>query len=665
MSFLNSLSFLGWGVLLSVPPLIVLLYFLKLKRAPLVVPSTYLWSRAIEDMHVNTIWQKLRRNILLWLQLLFVALLILAVLRPGNQAMQATQERLVLLIDQSASMNASVGSETRLEIAKRRATELIDGMSPESVAMIISFADEARVVQSYTNNRALLRRKLDQIQPTNRLTQLDEALQAASGLANPPQTYEEGNPNALGLAQPLEARLYLFTDGGVQLDSEFSLGNLKPEYIPIGNQRLPNNVGIVAFAADENPEQAGQIQAFAQLFNSSDDPQVFDLELFMEGDLLDARSDVELAPGATASVSFDVSRSVEDSIASGVLKLVMNIKDDLEIDNMAYAVFNTRKQSRILVITPGNDALELALETDEISEFARVRVENAEFLETEAYRNLTETTAVDLVIYDRCKPEKMPMANTLFWGQLPPLETWKQGPLSSPVVLIDADETHPLVEWLELGEVLVAEGFQITGPPGTLNLVSSNLGSVMAVGQRLGFEDAVIGFEIVTATEDGKKLANTDWPRHLSFPMFIQNVVNYLGNAAGLNAQKSYLPGENIEIRTVVPYESITVEAPDQQRKSIRRGRQNTYQFTDSRDLGIYKVYEGDDRFVDQQFAVNLTSREESDLRVPDSLELGYEEVQAGQALELGRQEYWKWLLMLSLIILGVEWYIYNRRIYL
>mgnify|MGYP006196792035 FL=1 len=219
MSFLNSLSFLGWGVLLSVPPLIVLLYFLKLKRAPLVVPSTYLWSRAIEDMHVNTIWQKLRRNILLWLQLLFVALLILAVLRPGNQAMQATQERLVLLIDQSASMNASVGSETRLEIAKRRATELIDGMSPESVAMIISFADEARVVQSYTNNRALLRRKLDQIQPTNRLTQLDEALQAASGLANPPQTYEEGNPNALGLAQPLEARLYLFTDGGVQLDS--------------------------------------------------------------------------------------------------------------------------------------------------------------------------------------------------------------------------------------------------------------------------------------------------------------------------------------------------------------------------------------------------------------------------------------------------------------
>jgi hypothetical protein len=664
MSFLNSLSFLGWGVLLSVPPLIVLLYFLKLKRAPLVVPSTYLWTRAIEDMHVNTIWQRLRKNILLWLQLLFVVLLILAVLRPGNEAMQMTQERLVLLIDQSASMNAKVGSETRLEIAKRRATELVDGLSPESVAMIIAFADEARVVQSYTNNRALLRRKLDQIQPTNRTTQLDEALQAASGLANPPQTYEEGNPNALGLAQPLEARLYLFTDGGVEVDPEFVLGNLQPEYIPIGNERLPNNVGIIAFSAAENPERPGEIQAFAQLLNSSDSRQTFDLELYLDDELLDARSDVELASGATGSLSFDVSRGVDDSIASGVLHLVMSISDDLPIDNSAYAVFNTRKQSRILVVTPGNDALELALETDELKQYARVRIENLAFLETETYRNLTETTAVDLVIYDRCAPEKMPMANTLFWGTMPPMETWKRGPLTSPLVLIDSDESHPLVEWLELGEVLVAEGFQVSGPPGTLNLVSSNLGSVVAIGQRLGFEDAVIGFELISETEDGKTLANTDWPRHPSFPMFIQNVINYLGNAAGLNAQKSYLPGQTVEIRTVIPYETISVREPKGQRQTLRRGRQNTYQYATADELGVYDVYEGEDEFVDQRFAVNLTSRAESDLRVPDSLELGYKEVQAGQARELGRREYWKWLLLLALVILGIEWYIYNRRIY-
>ena len=64
----------------------MLLYFLKLKRQPLEVPSTYLWSRTIEDLHVNSIWQRLRRNLLLFLQILLILLLMLALLRPGWRA---------------------------------------------------------------------------------------------------------------------------------------------------------------------------------------------------------------------------------------------------------------------------------------------------------------------------------------------------------------------------------------------------------------------------------------------------------------------------------------------------------------------------------------------------------------------------------------------------
>jgi Aerotolerance regulator N-terminal. len=71
-----------WAIMAALPVLLVLLYFLKLKRHPVEVPSTYLWKKSIEDLHVNSIWQRLRRNLLLFLQLLVLLLAIFALLIP-------------------------------------------------------------------------------------------------------------------------------------------------------------------------------------------------------------------------------------------------------------------------------------------------------------------------------------------------------------------------------------------------------------------------------------------------------------------------------------------------------------------------------------------------------------------------------------------------------
>src|SRR5829696_5927912 len=55
-------------IVVALPILLLLLYFLKLKRQPLAVPSTYLWRKTIDDMQVNSLFQWLRRNVLLLLQ---------------------------------------------------------------------------------------------------------------------------------------------------------------------------------------------------------------------------------------------------------------------------------------------------------------------------------------------------------------------------------------------------------------------------------------------------------------------------------------------------------------------------------------------------------------------------------------------------------------------
>ena len=108
MSWLSALSGWQWLLLSLVPPLILLLYFLKLRRTALEVPSTYLWTKTIEDLHVNSIWQKLRNSLLLILQMLVCLFLALALLRPGCDGDELQGEYFIFLVDNSASMAATL-----------------------------------------------------------------------------------------------------------------------------------------------------------------------------------------------------------------------------------------------------------------------------------------------------------------------------------------------------------------------------------------------------------------------------------------------------------------------------------------------------------------------------------------------------------------------------
>ena len=74
MSFLSPLTAIVAAAVAV--PLLVSLYFLKLRRKPMAVPSTLLWSKSIQDLQVNAPFQRIRNNLLLWLQLLLLALLL-------------------------------------------------------------------------------------------------------------------------------------------------------------------------------------------------------------------------------------------------------------------------------------------------------------------------------------------------------------------------------------------------------------------------------------------------------------------------------------------------------------------------------------------------------------------------------------------------------------
>ena len=117
MPFTTPLALLG---LLFIPA-VVAMYLLKLRRDETIVPSTLLWSRLVADVEANAPWQRLRRSLLLLLQLLLVAILALLAARPFLERPAGLARDVVLVLDTSASMAATDVTPDRLTAAKAAA----------------------------------------------------------------------------------------------------------------------------------------------------------------------------------------------------------------------------------------------------------------------------------------------------------------------------------------------------------------------------------------------------------------------------------------------------------------------------------------------------------------------------------------------------------------
>jgi hypothetical protein len=668
---------LFWALLAAIPPLIILLYFLKLKRRLLEVPSTYLWHKSIEDLHVNAIWQRLRRNLLLFLQLLVILLVVLALFRPSWQQRQLTGKRSVFLVDNSASMQATDVGQSRLEDAKQKVLELIDQMHSGDAAMVISFADAARVKQNFTDDRRLLREAVHAIQPTIRPTSLREALKVASGLANPGHVGED-----FQLTPDMEVHLYIFSDGKFAPVSGFSLGNLKffdPEkpdesggaFVPIGRPDA-SNVGIVAFNVRRSEADPELYQAFARLENFGSEDVDVEAGLYRyrpggtgEDQLIDAAQRTVPA-GETRGMAFDL-----PSGESGVLELRIKASadDHLAVDDKAWTVVSPPRPVRVLLVTPGNEPLELALTTDSLEEIAEVVIDSPKFLEDKQYADNALSGAYDLVIYDRCAPKEMPRANTLFIGRLPPAEGWSAKPKVDAPQILPVSTPHPLLQWIDLGNVLLAEGTPLEPPPGGSALVDSDVGPMLAIAPRKGFEDAVLGFVLLDEVtgDDGKteRFIGTNWITRQSFPVFVLNVFDYLGGGRNLLGTGSVQPGQPVVLEGTAPLANLQVRTPAGKTTDLKAGKLGKVNFTATGELGPYEVRcEGETL---RWFAVNLFHSAESNIRPNPKpvIKIGYVEVEGQTGWKTGRRDIWRWLLLLGLAVLLLEWYIYNRRVYL
>ena len=88
-------------------PVIVALYFLRIRRPTRIVPALNLWPDQIRDRQANVPWQRIRFSWLLLLQLLAAAVLVAAAAQPARST------------DLPAKRVSDIGREALCELADR------------------------------------------------------------------------------------------------------------------------------------------------------------------------------------------------------------------------------------------------------------------------------------------------------------------------------------------------------------------------------------------------------------------------------------------------------------------------------------------------------------------------------------------------------------------
>src|ERR1051325_2728767 len=116
---MNFLAPVAFAFAASIPGVIVF-YLLKRKRVVKLVSSTLLWQKFLADTQASSPFQKLRKNWLLYLQILLLALAVLALTRPFFATMAKPAQLRIVILDGSASMQATDESPSRFEKAIRR-----------------------------------------------------------------------------------------------------------------------------------------------------------------------------------------------------------------------------------------------------------------------------------------------------------------------------------------------------------------------------------------------------------------------------------------------------------------------------------------------------------------------------------------------------------------
>ena len=622
MSFLTPLFlFLG---LLAGP--IILLYMLRLRRQEMRVSSTLLWQKLLRDREANAPWQRLRRNLLLILQLLILAFLVLALARPFIPVSTVVSGNVVVLLDASASMQATDVEPNRFAAAQAEVTNLIRQLGGGDQMTLIQVGQTPAVLAAATGDHTILADALAGVVVGDVAADWQAAFALAAGAA-------QGYRNA---------RVVILSDGGLLPD----LPPLPAEliYIPVGASG--ENLALSALAT--RATETG-IQLFTSVTNHGLADQSALLSLYVDDVLFDSRR-VEVLTGNTIHLTWEL----PDDSALIRAELNDNEADILPLDNVAWAVHEGGISNRVLLVTEGNLFLEQiyavlpGIEAFKAAPDSPLLTSDDENAET-----------FDLYVFDGVAlPQPVPPADLFIINPTQPITPTnpESGELFTVTGVFSATRVtrlvdNPLLQFVDWSGVDIRQA-KLVVADWAQTLISAEGGPLLLTGEQGGYRRAILTFD----------LRDSDLPLQIAFPILMANLTGWLNPGQAFDTPASLQPGDPVTITPGAGTTRVLVQQPD---GSIWREEvgESAIIFAETGKLGLYQVRleDGSGERPAGSFAVNLFDPHESAAAPRETLNLAAQTVGASRENDVSQRELWPWLAAIAFLILLVEWWVHFR----
>ena len=607
--------------LLALVPVLLVLHALRYRRRDVQVSTLFLWESVAREAQGNLGLRRLVQNLPLLLQILLVCLLAAALAEPALTGEAVPGRDVVLVLDVSASMQARGERGTRFEQAREHALRLLRELPAGRRMAVVTAGRQPRLASFFSSDKPLLRETL-------------RDLEAGDGAGN----MREALFLALSLTQGSGARdIVVIGDGAYPQAAELTRlreqlgGQLRHVRVDGGD----TNVGITRFAFRQVPDGEGRYEVLLTAKNFSPQPVTAPLRLSLPPQDPMERQ-LNLQPGEEEVIVSTVAGPLQ-----GVAEAELALDDDLALDNRAYGIAAAPAQTWILLVGEPNYFLETLL-----TSIPGVFVNVVPQVSPDILPRLVASNR--LIIFNGVAPPPLRRGNFLLLNAVPPDDRVRRtGTVAQPRVA-DWERRHPLLRFVDLADLQVAEALQLSLEDGARSLVEAPDTALLGLIEEPHLRVVVLGFDLM----------QSDLPLRVAFPVFIGNLLRWLAPPAS-DGGGQVRAGTPYPLYLDSPLSHITVQDPEgRQRQYEVQG--NPWIFPDTQRVGVYTLRAGDT--FKRHLAVNLLDGGESDINPADKLP-PFAPGDAAAPLAAGSAQTPLWLALAlgAVAILGAEWFAWCR----